>query len=283
MTLSQLRENVALLGFEHELSAIDETAEAHFLFAAERALWQLARLRPLSGAAEVVCASPENRLTDRSARHRGGCDLCVTGEDVRAYTFRVEGTGVCTVTAGDGSTRTHSWQGETDRRFCALVPRGRVTLVFGGDYDYTVTRMALWGSVSSPRAEDVEEGDETYTYDPCQKIEDFWKISADQPTPFPVGVTVEDEQRFRIPRDLAGRFSFRYDRRPPPLSRDTTTIEADEETVRYLPLLVAAELCLDDDAEKSAYYQQQFNAACARLSRTRRVGAPVAWRSSNGW
>mgnify|MGYP000953688868 CR=1 FL=1 len=52
--------------------------------------------------------------------------------------------------AGDGSTRTHSWQGETDRRFCALVPRGRVTLVFGGDYDYTVTRMALC-AISPPR------------------------------------------------------------------------------------------------------------------------------------
>ena len=46
MTLSQLRDAVALLGFESSLDALDENAARHFLFCTDRALWPVERLRP---------------------------------------------------------------------------------------------------------------------------------------------------------------------------------------------------------------------------------------------
>ena len=49
MTVAELKQGVALLGFEESLDALDNTAESHFWHAVNRALWTVNRLRPKKG------------------------------------------------------------------------------------------------------------------------------------------------------------------------------------------------------------------------------------------
>ncbi len=285
VTLSQLRDAVALLGFESSLDALDENAARHFLFCADRALWAVERLRPRTALYHLYHDPPRNLLSGYNFRHCGKTDLVLEAEGAAAYTFWVAGEGRVTVCDGE-SAHTFSFACPQGRRYCGLLSGKSVRLTFGGDYDYAVTQAALWDRCTSGNASDIQPGTPYATYCLEELCDAF--LRCDDP-PFvcrPEGARVEDGRLVLLPRDTPCECEVRYRRKHTPITPDTPddfVLEADEDLCQLVPLLVAAYLCLDDAPDKAEFYLKLYAEQYARVKAEPNPTPPPEWRSSNGW
>lgn len=284
MTLSQLRDAVALLGFESSLDALDENAARHFLFCTDRALWAVERLRPRVALLRL-CHDPARNLLDAYRyRHRGGETLTLTAEGAASYTFFVRGEGRVTVRDGEKS-RAFSFSCPSGRRFCGLLSGGVSSLVFEGDYDYSVTDAALWDRRCSDRESDIEAGTPYAVYDAEELCEDFLRFDEPPFTERPEGARLENGHLLFLPRGRVYDCEIRYRRKHTPITPDTPDdfrLEADEDLCQLVPLLVAAYLCLDSAPDKAEFYLKLYAEQYARI-KAEPVSSVAEWKTSNHW
>jgi len=284
VTLSQLRDAVALLGFESSLEALDENAARHFLFCTDRALWAVERLRPRVAILRL-CHDPARNLLDAYRyRHRGGEVLTLTAEGAASYTFFVRGEGKVTVYDGKAS-RTFSFSCPAGRRFCGLLSGQKASLVFAGDYDYSVTDAALWDRRFSGKEADIEPGTPYAVYDLEEYCEDFLRFDEPPFTERPEGARLENGHLLFLPRNTVCECEVRYRRKHTPVTADTPDdfrLEADEDLCQLVPLLVAAYLCLDDAPDKADFYLKLYTEQYARI-KAEPTASVVEWSTSNHW
>ena len=286
MTVAELKQGVALLGFEESLDALDNTAESHFWHAVNRALWTVNRLRPKKGCFPLYHYSPKNLLPYENYRHRGGVDLVFTAFGAKAYTFLVSGVGQCII-KNCGDETTLSWSTEKPKRFFGFLGQGEVSLSFLGDYDYAVSEMALWDATTGPNKEDIPSGTPYAKYHLPSIIEDFLRLDE---TPFfgqtPKEVRFLGQETVEIAREAEGCYLLFYRQRWQPLTEnteDTFVLPLEEDLCQLLPPLVASTLCLDADEEKAAYYRKIYLEEAREVAVEFVPHTPSQCTSVNGW
>ena len=283
MTLGELKEAVALLGFESTLQDLDDTAEKHFLFCANRALWTVGKLRPRTAVYDLAHFPPKSLLSASEYRHKGGVDLEISVSGAKAYTFYVSGSGSLTLRDGEEKT-VFSWT--QPRLYRGLLSGGSTTLVFGGPYSYSVRGLALYEDTVSARIADIPDGAAFVSYDISALTEDF-ALLEDPPLCAPTELwRVEDRRVLRLRRDAQGVYEVRYVRKPLSISEDTPEnreLGLDEDLCQLVPLLCATFLCLEENPDKSSYYYSLYKEQYRLIQSTERSHKKALWASSNGW
>lgn len=284
MTLSQLREAVALLGFESSLDALDENAARHFCFCVDRALWAVERLRPRVSVLRLCHDPARNLLGNYCFRHRGGRELTLTAPGAVSYTFFVRGEGKVTVRDGRTS-RGFSFSCPAGRRFCGLLSGDPASLVFSGDYDYIVTDAALWDRRYSDKESDIEPGTPYAVYDMEELCDDFLRFDEPPVVGAPSGTRTENGRLLFLPRDVTCGCEIRYRKKHAPVTLDTPDDfrpEIDEDLCQLVPLLVASYLCLDSAPDKAEFYLKMYAEQYARI-KAEPVASVAEWKTSNHW
>ena len=302
MTVSELYEQVAKLGFEDSL----EDGKS-FYHSANRALVQVGAIRPAIGACVINHNPPKNLLGDSSfSPVERTNDLSYEAEGAKAFYFEADGEGHYFVECFDGTSWEKIGDGEmssSERKFLpykGLIRKdgefvsGRVRLRFSGEYLCYVRRVALYGSVYSAKQSDVPEYAPLLRYNIPLLADDFVSF-ADPPVGEDRGY---DRKRDRyeiegdsilLPYAESGVVRVLYNRKRRALaytvdpSTDDTVIDLDHELAALLPVLVAAYVWLEDEEEKASYYMNLYRERAAEVERRSRKIAPAVVKNVYGW
>ncbi len=277
MTLNQLKESVAALGFEKAIE--DENA---LINAANRALRLIYTDRPVTRSVIISTDVPLPVSGPVSFTHRGKGtkSFSLVG---KAYSFR---------TYGRGGYRIERDGAVTERRFDGVgtVHKGFVTgngnITFFGDYLYTVGDLCFFDSVLSGAVEDIPVYNRTRVIDLYRMYPDF--LCFDTKPTYPDGSAVEGcgmkDGRLTLPEGITGEIHLEYERAPRAITAEDGGVHIDvpEEEAELLSLLCASFMWLDDDPEKSQYYMALYKDALATIKRysSREIDTEY---SDNGW
>lgn len=304
MTVSELYGQVAGLGFEDILED-----DNRFYHAVNRALLQVSTLRPAIGAYVLNHKPMENALSGASFSpiEKSDTDLIYEAEDVKAYYFEADGTGVAYIERLDPASG--AWRiigevpfsnGKTFRASKGFIKdgtdffEGAVRIRFCGEYLYSVKCVAMYRRLYSADAADIPPYEAFTRYDMAVLASDF--LSLESPpivdadgTRLSYGYEVESGRVILLPHGCKGVYRVLYRKKPAEIENigdageNDTEIAFDEEICSLLPLLVAAYIWMDDEPEKAQYYMNLYRERAADLqSRTRSV-APVMMKNVYGW
>ena len=276
MTIKQLCEAVAHLGFESEIS--DTRA---LLSAANRALGMIFIDRPVPGRIRLDVISPKPILTKWEIQHEGGESesFPLSG---RAYTFRLSGKGSYTVWDGDKSTK---------REFSAdsLVVKGRLSqggrVVFEGYFPYTVRALACYGAYFDSDGEVPELA--------ARRDIPLTELLGDYMSPYtpptdrsgnPITEATIMNGVLSLPMEFSGEINLTYRRRAPYLDGFDldSEIPLPSDVEPLLPIATAAFLWLDDESERAEYYMSLYREESAMLRRYAARAIDTAYRH-NRW
>ena len=288
MTPSNLKTTTALLGFTETLSDLFDGAESAFYAALNRALAELARLRPRTGTLFLTHAPAENLAESPHVHLAAGTSRTEAFDAAGAYYFEVTGTGECEVRSGD-ATVTHRFANEQMPRAFSGTVSGSVTLTFSTAVDCEIRDFGVYESAESAPV----GGGRFVGYALGERLSDF-ALLAEPPArlqngvylPLSDGYYLEDGNRLYLDRARPGEYRIRY-RKCAPTVTDTTDDESelplDRDLAELAPLLIAYYLLLDDDPDKAlaylALYREQANAI--RQSDPRRGAG--GYYSTNNW
>ena len=302
MTVAELYHSVAQLGFEDSLESDDG-----FFYAVNRALLQVAMLRPATRVYEIHHRPMENRLKVASFEpvDKTG-ELCFEATDVRSYYFEADGNGMCYIEHyGSGA-----WQRigmiELTAARCFVSYRGfikkdgafvtgRVRLRFVGEYLYCVRRVAMYSQLYSADKADIPAFEPHTRYDVGALVSDFMGLASppvlggDSYTRINQGYDVENGRVILLPYDKRGLYKIVYHHRPAvavntgEAENDETVLDLDEDLCAGLPMLVAAYVWADDEPEKAEYYLSLWREWASSIASLARNASPVAIENSSGW
>ena len=276
MIYNDLSTEVASLGFESAIEANDA-----LLSAAERAMKMIYTERPVFGVAEIYKA-PVPSVKIKSFSHVGGkCE--VVPFNSRAYSFKTSGIGYFKVVdEKEETTLSFSREAKLHRGFVHGVGR----IEFSGEYAYSVYDFSFYDEIFGPDTEDIPVSDGYTEYDAQKYTENFMAFTSVPKDEY--GNTIEGASAFagkiRIPAAYSGKIRVEYKKSPEKLSGNP-----DQELLlpdgceHLLPLLVAAYIWLDDDAEKAQYYMALYREAMAAVKFYDRTMADSTYRDVNGW
>lgn len=277
MTYKQLCDEVTALGFE---SGIDNATA--MLTATRRALRIIFTEHPSYATLEIYkeAVTPSVRL--EQFRHRGS-EIDKLPFDSVAYSFKTSGTGRYRITDGSGEkTYDFSKSQNIHRGFL----HGKGELEFLGDYSYSVYDLALFDELYGDSVEDIPIISGYKEYDIKSFSNDF--ISFVKPPMDSDGNVISGSSvrgtKISIPESYFGKIILVYKRAP-----EEVGINPDEEILlpegceHLLPLLVAAYVWLDDDADKSQYYMSLYREAMASVKYYDRTQINTGYRETNGW
>ena len=276
MRISDLYKSVAQLGFEDTLES-----DTRFFFAANRALLQVAALRPAIRSLTISHVPLRNRLSTSTflpVQKKG--ELCFSAGGVKSYYFECDGTGQCFVERWDAENGAWRVIGHRDlsanrvfKAYRGLVKEDgvfiedTVRLRFVGEYLYSVRNVALYGEVFSASEADVPAFLPHTRYDISSMVEDFLSLelpvfmeSGGEYVRLADGYDVENGRVLLLPYDADGTYKVQYKHRPAPIesagsaSEEEALIDLDEELCALLPFLIASIVWADDEPQKAEYY-----------------------------
>lgn len=277
MTLNELRNDVARLGFE---SSIED--EKCFIASANRALSLIYVDRPVYKNAIISFAGPKVNLVREFIEHPSGSEITIPFSG-RSISFRTSGKGSCIINDESGSNLVPLiTNGQLTKQFV----KGEGTVTLTGDYYFTVRNLAVFDDVISNNAVDIPEYTPFKELDPEDYCDDFRAFS-DLPRDkngAPVSAVKLVDGKIIAPFDYRGDLYLAYYRVPKPISSDgaDSKIDVSEECAPMLPLLTAAFMWLDDDAAKAQYYMSLYRDLAANLKRYSTNKIDTEYRV-NGW
>lgn len=257
MTLNELRQEVAALGFENEIEP-----NAAFISAVRRALSTIYNEKDVRASVKLIQEPlyPIKRI--ERLEHKAGVSLKID----------CEGEAYCMVVSGKGNFTLRMEGFQEDLSFNAnrkifkgffLTP---ATLEFKGVLDYTVHDLCFYAGVPGEEDKIPFYGRET-EYKMDNLVEDFLgfiSLPTDSTGKEISGARIEGVSMF-LPYEYSGEICLTYRKAAPEISAD----ELDEEIelprdIRHLPaLLVASYIWLDDDSEKAQYYYGMYREGMA--------------------
>ena len=276
MTYNELKERVAHLGFER---TVDE--DALLYSAAERALATIFIDRGEKGRASIYVQTPESYRVYGRVRHRSGEaeEIEVVGD---AFSFRPYGRGSCLVISQATATRVE-FDG-TEGVVKGHIPSSAARIRFEGESDYTVVSLAAFAGKFDLSLTGVPLYSERRVIDLLEHIGDIRTLAA--PPRLPSGEIAPDVtpqgRRIELPFRFDGELIIDYYRLPRVISRTEGEIDLAPDTAHLLPLLTAAYVWLDDDAEKSQYYMALYQSGMAAALRAARLDDVKGYKT-NGW
>lgn len=279
MRLHQLMEEVAALGFTERVGDTQV-----FLFCANRALRTLAADRPTVKTLQMQKQILRPVALTESLFHRGAEALYVQPCG-NLFSFLVSGTGEYTVYNGKGTEITTPFH-TPHALFRDTVKEGS-SVVFRGEYDYTIRRFCSYRATVAPDTPGV-----------CVEGEDFVIGVKDMPTDFltfdrlpeddtgePIAGATLNKDTLRIPAAYEGGVRLCYRVCPTPLYADDPLQEADvpKRVEHLLPLLCAAYLWMDDEPQKAQCYMQMYENGIRSIAYSDTVRADVRYTDVLNW
>ena len=277
MTLNDLKDEVASLGFERELPL--DTA---FLQAVNRSLSQIYTERGVCKTMRIRCQKREKTLFLESVLHTGGENIRYSASG-RAFYFCTYGTGNVSIQDSLGE-RVYSFSG--DGTVHKGFINGEATICFSGEFCYTVCDLTVFSQLyGSDVASIPEEG--LYRNIDALSIDSRFLSFVSTPKYIGKGARgeVSVEGRYiRIPSDLTGEVNILYKYAPAPLTLNDGEKHVDIplECEHILPLLVASYVWLDDDAARSQYYLVLYRDAMSSIKQHNRT-SPAGEYITNRW
>lgn len=306
MTVYELYAQVAQLGFESSLEK-DEDGDKRFYFAVNRALLQIASVRPAAGVCVINHIALPN-CADIQSYDAIRCDgeLIYSADYPKAYSFEASGNGTAKIEkqAKDGSWETLfsiPLSGVVFKRYRGLIQEdgsfvsAPVRLRFSGDYLFSVRGVALYTQLAGGEVEDIPPFEPFTRYDMTALCEDFLAFrnppiqDDEQGKMLNQDYRIEGRSVLLLPRDAPGAYKVIYRQIPQQLEIQThveddfTEIQLDAELCSALPLLVASYVWADDEPEKAQYYLSLYRERIADIEMRQKNIAPVPFRSVNGW
>lgn len=277
MTLNDIKKEVAHLGFESE-GAVDGSIES----AVRRALSTIYTEHGTHTLGRLYQNSPTPKRHIPIAVHEPGMDEVVP-LDGGAFAFAVCGTGRFEIKDSDG-VRQESFDTQGGYVFGKVKGEGEIR--FLGEFRYTVYDLCIYG-------EDFAEGDapprfgKMRKYDLGETFPDFlFALSAptDGEGEKISGASVSSGTMY-IPYGYVGEVVIEYRRRAPEVSVNAPDAQLDipAELASLVPLLAAAYVWLDDDAEKAQYYMSLYRDGMSAVKLYTRRAVDTAFTDATGW
>ena len=277
MTLNEIRDDVAALGFEGEIAL-----SSAFTSALQRALGTVYTERGVYARLRLYQSMPRPSVYVDTIEHVGGeCDtvaLCC-----RSYSFEVFGDGYCTIRDDDGE-RTINFSGDGRR------VSGRCTLnaviSFEGEFRYTVCHLSGF-SEAFPTDEEIPICNVAVEY-PLYKIAGGM-LSVVGCAKDGRGVAIKGAEIssgvLRVPYGYRGEINVTYRKRPPEVYTDTpdAELDIDPECSHLLALLTAAYVWLDDDPDKAQYYMSLYRDGMAAVKLYGGMRTSTEYHDVTGW
>lgn len=299
MRVSDLYKQVAGLGFESSLED-----DSRFYYAADRALLQIARIRPATRTL-LINHKPMKSITASSYDARARSEsLVYTAEGAKAYYFEADGNGTAYVEfkTADGWGIADIVSLESPQIFRSYrgfikngnsFVKGQVRIRFTGEYLYHVRRVALYGEIYSAEEDDIPAYEPFTKYD-ISKVEDFLALASPPIVDDKMrevlnsNYDVENGRVVLLKREIAGEYIVRYIKRPSKINEDTSAraneqiIELDDDLAALMPNLVAAYILAEDEPQLAEYYLALYNQQVAVIEQKERPITP-ANINLNGW
>ncbi len=291
MTLNECRNATALLGFADSLNELDDTSEAAFRAALNRAIWEVDAIRPREGIVTLYHYPPVNRVGRTEWYHMASRadTVCAIGD---AYAFAVTGSGTCVVTNGFDVVE-HTWQNESLPRSFGGRMSGVLELTFSGNSNYFVRGVSVWEGETFSREEVIPIWEPYISYDITQYAEDAYSILCPPKVmttlgyfPLREGYGKEGRTTLTLDTKAPGTYQVKYHRMPPQIEEDAdydNEIDLDEDLAQLLPLQIAYFLLLDDDPDKSALYLKEYKEQVYRLLSAEKRTGDTRYVSLNNW
>ena len=301
MKVLDLYNHVAGLGFESSLED-----DNRFYNAAERALLQVARIRPATRTYHINHKPMENEIKNStlgtSVKAPG---LVYYAEEAKAYYFEADGVGTAYVEySEDGVYKIANVvsldSNRTFRAYRGFVKNGNsfvngaVRIRFEGEYLYNVRNAALYKYVYSQNEEDIPAHEPFTRYDMSVLASDFLSLAS---PPIVDGLQreilnqkydVENECIILLPHNMNGEYGIRYIKCPQAIDTEANAIENEQEIdlasdlSMLLPNLVAAYILAEDEPQLAEYYLSLYNQQAAVIEAKTRYNTP-AKIINNGW
>ena len=253
MTLNDIKKEVAHLGFESE-SAIDGSIEG----ATRRALSTIYTEHGARGTGRLYQSSPIPRRYIPAIAHTGKEEEVISLV-WSSYAFVVSGVGAFQVSDSGGNVRYEEF--DTYNGYVHGKVIGAGVIRFKGDFRYTVYDLCIYSEAfadgeAPPRYGKMRE------YDLKDVFPDFLcAITAPKTAD---GEMIKNSsitgRRLLLPYDYTGEVLVEYRKSAPAVSINTPDLDLDipDELKDLVPLLVAAYVWLDDDADKAQYYMSLY-------------------------
>ena len=307
MTIKELYDSVAELGFETELES--ERLNG-FILAANRAIVQINRIRPATSIYKLNHFPLVNKLSESTYEPVCKDDeaLIFSTDGAKSYFFECNGNGIATIEKSTDFGETWetlaavelvSEKGQFEKYRGLILDGdkpylGLVRIKFSGDYIYWVQNVAMYGSLLSADPESVPAFSKYISYDIASLTDDFVSFvcppitDAQRDKGFILNTDyfVEGASKILIPASIKGVYDVVYNRRNKQLSlnddMEETNIDLDSELCCLMPNLVASYIWADDEPTKAEYYLTLYNAQVAEIMAREKNLKPVVYRNKTG-
>lgn len=296
MRVQELYEQVAQLGFEESLESNDR-----FIFAANRAIYQINSLRPHIAYVDIVHYPLANLLPNSSLE-----PLFCQGSKIynvasgRAIYFEAMGSGKVLIDdENDSSILDKDFDSKGKfTSYSFIIPNTQnkpITVTFKSDYAYALRNVAIYESCLSNDAKDIPCYGAYIRYDLKNIADDFLAFSTPpivedrNYTRLVDGYEIESDTLL-LPYGAPSVYRVSYKRKPKQIgesgvlpANDESVIDLDEELCTLLPLLTASYIWLEDEPERSMYYKNLYNERAAEIISFSRNLSPAKALNVNGW
>ena len=277
MTLNEIKKEVAHLGFESE-GAIDSSIES----AVRRALATVYTEHGARALGWIYQSSPTPKRHIPMISHRAEVDDVIP-LDGGTYAFVVCGAGSFEVKDA-GGTRTQGF--DTQSAYVCGRVNSEGEIRFKGEFRYTVYDLCIYEEAFADGDAPPMYG-RTRGYDLSEIFPDFL-FATSAPTD-ECGVKIAGASIYAdtmyIPYGYTGRIGVEYRKRAPEVSIDTPDRELDipKELESLVPLLAAAYVWLDDDADKAQYYMSLYRDGMSAVKLYTRRAVDTGFENATGW
>ena len=307
MNVKELYDSVAQLGFETSLES-----DERFLYAANRAILQVNRVKPLTSIYKLNHFPLTNIIAGEHFEPvcKDKEEIIFVAKGARSYYFECNGNGNVII---EKSTDCKTWDANpigaitlssVDNRFIEykglISDAGNavdewVRLRFVGDYLYYVQNVAMYGSLLSANEKDVPVYGRNTVYDIASLTSDFMAFVCPPIADANMGKAfvlnrdyfIEEEGKILIPASVKGVYDVCYKRKPREITVEglekEEQIDLPEELCAILPNLVASYIWVDDEPDKAQYYLSLYREQVAEIEARKKDMRPFVYRNKTGW
>ena len=278
MTLNDLKDEVAALGFDDGLSL-----DRALTLAANRALITIFTERPIAKTVRIISNVPTPSYHTPKIVHSGSRDIEIAVRG-RAYVFRVSGKGRFTLYDG-ALARSYDFDSK-NALFRGIIRTEDAKIVFSGDWLYTVYSFTVYPELVGEGEESIREYSPYTEYDINGAVGDFLAfLEPPRHGGKPISDAYMQNGILRIPHGKYDEVYLTYARMPRRISLDNPAekIDVSGECISLLPLLTAAYIWLDDDADKAQYYMSLYREGMGFIRRFNIAAYDAAYTDTTGW
>ena len=278
MTAKELFDEVAALGFKD-----GGELDSGFIYAVNRAMLTLTLERaPVSHT--VIPIAPLMPLSVIHLKRIASGSEETFVSDGASVSFTVSGKGSYKVSLPSGDEEEYTYSGTSVSRGHSVVPGARIT--FSASAPSYVFNFATFRD-SFPNDGDIPRYSEWQSYSISRHVPDFMRAESpplDKDGNPIRGASVSGDI-LRLPSSFEGTVELKYTARPTAVNLDNLDSEIGilPELSHLLPLLVAAYVHLDEDAELGQYYMELYNDALLRLRRYSSAAHGEPYGDVLGW